>query len=250
MQKLAFLPDELRIPILKEIGRTLRLKYRKVLNLGVDYGFSIKDLSSSVEHINHFLVKCSSYNLKEHEMFLDNLGINSLEGIESLHTGIEYSKNKPKSMICNIEKVKHLYVTKNSISKLENYLFLNFSTLKSLHLADNKIRMIKPDSLSGLGNLEYLSLANNELTNFDPRILQHTPNLQGINLCSNYLKNTQELEEAIKKEFPQDYGIHIYLDSQKECPKEEKEVEVSTQKIEENSDSQLCIMGYTINIVI
>ncbi|MCA9770339.1 leucine-rich repeat domain-containing protein [Candidatus Dependentiae bacterium] len=206
IQKLASLPKLIRIPLLKEVGRILRLKDKTVLNLGVDYGFSIQELFRTFSHRCHFSVHSYGSNnseryhtlggmegfklylrlfgsenyeissdqldkMKSYEMDLSQLGINNLNGIEILHAGIESSQ-------CKFIRFTIPKFTIKYIEKLEH-----------LYIRNNSISEIGNHLFLNFNTLKSLDLSGNQISVVKLHSLNGLGNLEYLSLASNELTN-------------------------------------------------------------
>lgn len=145
-------------------------RVEQFLDIGVDYGFSIKELI-----LNDKIPKFCCY-VDNICLDLSYLKIESLEGLDVL-SGLGYVEwlFLDHNQIGIIEeysfifatRLLNLYLHNNKINNLSNNAFTGLSCLRMLKLSDNEIREIKPNSFNSLFNISSLYLRNNPLLFID-----------------------------------------------------------------------------------
>lgn len=154
--------DQLKI----ELAKTYLLSYlnptkrKHFLNIGIPYGFSIKELLWQLK-------------LSKSSNLLNSLHINSLDGL------YELLKSK------KFKELTDLHLADNSIREIEPDIFNRLKQIKKLNLADNMIQKLTNDTFRGLRNLNYLTLSNNNLKILEQNCFSNLHNLKAINLSGN-----------------------------------------------------------------
>lgn len=125
---------------------------------------------------------------------LDELGIDSLQGIENVPgidqvQNLNLSSNDIKRLplkIPNLENIKRLDLHNNIIEKFPSKIE-GLENLQVLDLRGNSIREI-PDTVEGLENLEVLILDGNPVQDI-PRRIKGLENLKSLNLSRTQIRN-------------------------------------------------------------
>lgn len=112
----------------------------KFLDVGVNYGFSVKEL------LDHNKLR----PIRNGDLDLSYFEINNLEGIE---------------LIENADTITSINLEGNQIGVVPDKIFSNFSNVSDLNLTDNDIEEIKSCAFEGLTKIESIRLKDNYLAN-------------------------------------------------------------------------------------
>ena len=160
------LPQDLRDPLLAEIGRQSYLTYGTKLNTEAPWGVSIKELLQADKLPKPKVL--GDYI----ELDLSNLRINDLDGLQQ---------------VPNIENLVKLDLKDNKISAIGPNAFARLKNLETLHLNDNKINAIGPKAFAGLDNLEILTLDDNQISAIDGGAFNNLNKLEALGLNNNQI---------------------------------------------------------------
>lgn len=156
--------------LIKEIARNYYLEYGVYLDVGYDYGFSVRELIDA----NRIAVKGETGTLN-----LSNLRITSLDGMER---------------VASKEFVTNLNLSNNQLTFLPDPAFPGFGRLERLIISHNKIVEIADRAFDGLVSLEYLDLSYNKLTDraFSDLLLSTLTDLWNLNLAGNNISSKKQ----------------------------------------------------------
>ncbi|NXH09796.1 LFN1L protein, partial [Bucco capensis] len=88
----------------------------------------------------------------------------------------------------NMTNLIHLTLSRNTISQIMPYTFLDLKGLHALHLDSNRLTSIHEDHFKGLVNLRHLILSNNQLSHISPGSLEDfVETIEDLDLSYNNL---------------------------------------------------------------
>lgn len=140
------------------------------LNIGIQYGFSIKDL-----FLHGKVPSCITepHNSSNFHLDLSFLKINSLRGL---------------SLITNARQINSLDLSHNQIEFIEDEAFTNLLSLYDLDLSHNNIKLMSFKAFKGIPGLSKLDLSNNKITQFHVNMFKKL-RLGWLNLKNNNIQD-------------------------------------------------------------
>lgn len=152
------------------------------LKIGLDYGFSVKELTD---------------RFGEDDYPLNNSRINDLSGLNGLKytdmlLSLDLGDNELTSLkdnSFNLNKLAGLILSRNKINNIEPETFNNLSNLRVLFLSENKLDKIKQNMFKGLNALETLYLHKNLIREIEQNAFSNLTKLETLRLSDNLINN-------------------------------------------------------------
>lgn len=82
-------------------------------------------------------------------------------------------------------KLRHIYLNRNPIQRLQNGLFSNLSFLQSVEFNECQISIIEPKTFYNVTKFISLELSGNQLVNVKSEVLTSVPNLMNLEINNN-----------------------------------------------------------------
>lgn len=183
-----------------------------VLDIGVDYGFSIQDLiehkklpQSAFDYIVHLKRVGNYFDRRVDEVIvvldLESLKINSLAGLGNIANYIKNLYNFPNELKKFTFRVEDINLANNQLTTIQHNDFrsdlISLAELKNLNLNNNRIKLVESGAFSGLRNLIALNLENNELEKINLRNFSENKKLKILNLMGNKFSKEEILKLTI-----------------------------------------------------
>ena len=117
-----------------------------------------------------------------------------------------YSNNKFETMrreyLRNANKLKNLWIYKNSVRKIDGNVFLEAKKLEHVNFESNKIESVHKEAFKGILNLKGVYLQGNKIKNLHPSTFSATANLNILQLGGRENCVNEKITSANEK-FPE-----------------------------------------------
>ncbi|XP_071135459.1 toll-like receptor Tollo isoform X2 [Mytilus edulis] len=97
-----------------------------------------------------------------------------------------------------LRRLQHLDLSRNNLSKIFNYTFINHVNLVTLLLSHNEISYIESHAFHGLRSINKLDLTSNQLKTLHPLTLNFMPDTTMLNISYNELNHFPGLHNLTK----------------------------------------------------